>query len=270
MKPSLSLLAVWPFLAVLSSQGASASQFETNATVKPALKALELALGNRVTMKFVQIPAGRFMMGSPKDEKGHSENELWHEMMSAQPFWMGVFEVTQEQYQAVMGNNPSQIKGADRPVERVSWYDAGVFCRRASEKTRRAFRLPTEAEWEYACRAGSKTRYCFGDDEKQLGDYAWYKGNSEGTTHPVGQKKPNAWGLYDMHGNVAEWCEDSYFGPMGRNTRPATFGALRVDRGGFWDITASDCRSATRLWCVPHGRNFYIGFRVVVMCWPGE
>ena len=130
--------------------------------------------------------------------------------------------------------------------------------------------MPTEAEWKYACRAGTKTRYCFGNDEKQLDEYAWHDGNSEGTTHPVGPKKPNAWGLYAMHGNATEWCEDSYPGPTGRNQRLAPQGTLRVDRGGFWDYTPLGCRSATALWCVPGGRNPYIGFRVVVTCSEGE
>ncbi len=153
------------------TKAAPASQSE--ATAQPALKTLELDLGDKVTMKFFQIPAGRFMMGSPGDEKDRSENKVLHEVTIAKPFWMGVFEVTQEQYKAVVGSNPIQVKGALRPVEGVSWFDAGAFCKRASAKTRREFRLPTEAEWEYACRAGTKTRYCFFDDEKQLGDYAW-------------------------------------------------------------------------------------------------
>ena len=227
-------------------------------------------MDGHITMKFVQIPAGIFLMGSPKDEKDRSENEVRHEVTIDKLFWIGVFEVTQEQYRAVMGNNPSQIKGDDRPVEGVSWFDAVAFCRRASAITRRDFRLPTEAEWEYVCRAGTQTRYSFGNDEKQLDDYAWYDGNSEATTHPVGRKKPNAWGLYDMHGNVAEWCKDSYVAPAGRNQRPAPSGGLRVDRGGFWDYKASGCRSATRLWSVPSGRSFYIGFRVVVTCSAAE
>jgi formylglycine-generating enzyme required for sulfatase activity len=243
---------------------------DSKAAAQPALKTLELKLDDRVTMKFVQIPAGRFLMGSPKEEEGRSENEVLHEVTIGKLFWMGVFEVTQEQYRAVMGNNPSQIKGAGQPVEGVNWFDAVAFCRRASAITKRGFRLPTEAEWEYACRAGTQTRYSFGSDEKQLDDYAWYNGNSEATHHPVGQKKPNAWGLYDTHGNVAEWCKDRYLGSLGRNQKPAPPGTLRVDRGGFWDYKASGCRSATRLWSVPGGRSFYIGFRVAVTCSAGE
>ena len=186
------ILVVWPVLVVVSSQAPPASQSDSKAAAQPALKALELKLDDQVTMKFVQIPAGIFLMGSPKDEEGRSENEVLHEVTIGKPFWMGVFEVTQEQYRAVMGNNPSQIKGAGQPVEGVNWFDAVAFCKRASAITRRDFRLPTEAEWEYACRAGTQTRYSFGNDEKQLGDHAWYDGNSEATHHPVGQKKPNA------------------------------------------------------------------------------
>jgi len=150
---------------------------------------------------------------------------------------MGVTEVTQEQYQAVMGTNPSWYKGATNPVDGVSWNDATEFCKKLSEKTHQTVRLPTAAEWEYACRAGTQTAYSFGDDPSALGDYAWNYGNrgSGGRIHPVGQKKPNAWGLYDMHGNVWEWCEDWFGedpkGPVTDPSGPAT-GTLRVQRGG--------------------------------------
>jgi len=178
---------------------------------------------------------------------------------------MGVTEVTQAQYEAVMGTNPSNHKGATNPVESLSWDDAAEFCRGLSGKTRKTFRLPTEAEWEYACRAGSKTRFSFGDSESALGDYAWHKGNCGGKTQPVAQKKPNAWGLYDMHGNVWEWCADwlgSY--PTGPSTDPQgpTSGRLRVLRGGAWANGGPGYfRCASRLNLAPAVRVNDVGFR---------
>jgi formylglycine-generating enzyme required for sulfatase activity len=183
------------------------------------------------------------------------------------------FEVTQEQYEQIVGRNPSVFKGAQNPVEQVSWDDAVEFCRKLSRKTGRHVRLPTEAEWEFACRAGSKTRFCYGDDDdySKLGDYAWYsaslttKGDS---TRPVGQKKPNDWGLYDMHGNVYEWCSDWYADSYEKanKTDPAgpASGTSRVLRGGSWFDAAYGCRSARRLGYPPVRRNHYFGFRVAV------
>jgi formylglycine-generating enzyme required for sulfatase activity len=165
-----------------------------------------------------------------------------------------------------MGTNPSSNKGPTNPVENVSWNDATGFCRKLSEKTRRPVRLPSEAEWEYACRAGTKTRFSFGDSEDAIAEYAWTNANSK-TTHPVGQKKPNAWGLYDMHGNVWEWCQD-WFGAYaaGAVTDPAgpASGTHRVLRGGARDYYPVYCRSASRLNCPPDNRYYNRGFRVVV------
>jgi len=178
------------------------------------------------------------MMGSPDSEQGRKGNEgPQHEVTISKPFYIGVTEVTQAQYEAVMGTNPSRFKGPTNPVESIPWNEAVEFCRRLSEKTRKAVRLPSEAEWEYACRAGTKTRFSFGDSDSVLGDYAWYGSNSGGMTHPVGQKKPNPWGLYDMHGNIWEWCAD-WDGPYssGSSTDPqgAGSGGFRVVRGGSW------------------------------------
>jgi formylglycine-generating enzyme required for sulfatase activity len=190
---------------------------------------LTLNLGKGVTMKLIRIRPGKFMMGAEKNP---------HEVTLTKRFYMGVTEVTQAQFEAVMGTNPSGNKGPTNPVDGVSWDDAVLFCRRLSEKTGKTLRLPAEAEWEYACRAGSKTRFSFGDSEGALGDYAWHKGNTGGKTQPVAQKKPNAWGLYDMHGNVAELCADRFGSyPTGPSTDPqgATSGSERLARGGSWD-----------------------------------
>jgi formylglycine-generating enzyme required for sulfatase activity len=205
-----------------------------------------LDLGKGVTMKLVLIRPGTFMMGSLDSEQGHAPNEgPQHEVTISKPFYMGVTEVTQAQYEAVMGANPGYFKGPTNPVENVSWDDADEFCRKLSGKTGKAFRLPTEAEWEYACRAGSKTRFSFGDSDGVLGDYAWFGGK----TKPVGQKKPNAWGLYDMHGNVSEWCADRY-GPYSSEAsvdpRGATSGGDRVLRGKSGDVAPALFRCAFR------------------------
>jgi len=230
---------------------------------------LTLDLGNGVTMKLVLIRPGKFMMGSPDSEQGRNANEgPQHGVVITKPFYMGVTEVTQAQYEAVMGTNPSAFKGPANPVDSVKWYETVHFCRKLSEKTGKTVRLPTEAEWEYACRAGTKTRYSFGDSDRTLGDYAWYKGNSEDKPHPAGRKKPNAWGLYDMHGNVAEWCAD-WYGPYSSeaSTDPQAVGDPRVSegrrvvRGGAYGSPVIDgFRCADRLDHHPNG-GYINGFR---------
>jgi len=261
------------------SQGKTGQAAEKSVSIAPSSsqaeppKELTFDLGGGVTMKLVLIPAGKFMMGSPESEKGREAKEgPQHEVTLSKPFYMGVTEATQAQYQAVMGANPSQVKGETNPVDQVSWNDATEFCKKLSEKTRRAVRLPTEAEWEYACRAGSKTRFCFGDAEEGFEDYGWYGANSGNTTHPVGQKKPNAWGLYDMHGNVWEWCSDWYgeyaAGQAADPTGPAK-GEDRVLRGGCWGDGPQACRLARRNWSGPDGRYGNFGLRVVVVVGPG-
>jgi len=231
----------WPF----DTAEAKRRQKEaTEALGVPVEKAIDL--GGGVKLELVLIPAGEFDMGSPDSEEGREGDEgPVHRVRITKPFYMGKYEVTQGQYEQVMGNNPSYFKGTRNPVETVTWDEAVDFCRKASQITGRKVRLPTEAEWEYACRAGSTGKYCYGDEEGRLGDYAWHAGNAGVQTHPVGQKKPNAWGVYDMHGNVFEWC------------------AACVIRGGSYDPFFS-CRSAARFVPAPdrHGEN--VGFRVVV------
>jgi len=229
---------------------------------------MTLNLGSGVTMELVLIPAGEFMMGSPEGVD-RSDEHPQHRVRISRPFYMGVTEVTQQQYQAVMGTNPSSFKSPSNPAETMSWNDAMEFCRRMSRTVGMTVRLPTEAEWEYACRAGSTGRFYFGDSATDLGRYAWYSGNSGGKTHPVAGKRPNAWGLYDMLGNVTEWCRDWYGGDY-YVSRPATDpegpigGKDRVLRGGCWRDSSSQNRSAVRLRFWPTGRAYVDGFRVVV------
>ena len=197
-------------------------------------------------------------MGSPPDEPRRSNNETQHQVKLTKGSYLGKYEVTQGQWEAVMGRNPSEFKnvGRDAPVEQVSWDDCQVFCRKLGV----GFRLPTEAEWEYACRAGAKGPYA-GD----LDDMAWCGQNSGNTTHPVGLKKPNAWGLYDMHGNVAEWCHDWYGEyPVGAVTDPTgpEAGQFRRNRGGSWGWGTGLCRSADRNCGLPGHRIHFLGLRL--------
>ncbi len=224
----------------------SLEQYSAAARELAIYDALPLKFENSVGMEFVLIPAGEFMMGSPEGEGDYDERPQ-HKVIITRPFYMQTTPVTQAQWKKVIGRkflrrtkNPSYFKGDDLPVERVSWKDAQRFLEKLNQKEQKGrYRLPTEAEWEYACRAGSATKYSFGNDEGRLGEYAWYDKNSGGKTHPVGQKKPNAWGLYDMHGNVWEWCsdwydKDYYRNSPSRNPKGPTNGRYRVLRGGSW------------------------------------
>lgn len=234
---------------------------------------------NSIGMKLVLIPKGTFIMGSPIEEEGRYDNEVQHKVTISKDYYLGVTEVTQGQYEKVMGTNPSNFQkqvilnkdSSMYPVEKVTWEDAVSFCKRLSElpdekKAGRVYRLPTEAEWEYACRAESETAFHFGGSSKLSDDFAWF-GNSNKQTHPVGQKKPNAWGLYDMHGNVFEWCGDWFNeypkGAVSDPTGPKE-GVLRVFRGGSWQSGAASGRSATRFFTAPFGRGDWIGFRVAL------
>ena len=223
---------------------------------------------NSIGIELKLVPAGRFTLG----QAGGGANETPHEVTLTKPFYIGVHEVTNAQWQRVMGSVLSVWQDADRPVEEVSWEDAVEFCRKLSalpeeQQAGRVYRLPTEAEWEYACRAGTETQFSFGDDESRLCEYAWYECNSGNQTHPVGKKKPNGWGLYDMHGNVWEWCSDWYGEyPKGAVTDPQgpSEASNRVHRGGSWSRSARNCRSAFRGWNVPSYRSIYLGFRLAL------
>ena len=238
-----------------------------------------LDLGGGVHMKLVLVPAGTFTMGSAPDQRDREPDEgPARKVTLTQPFYMGVCEVTQEQYETVMGSNPSRFKGTHRPVEGIWWSDAVGFCDRLSTKTGRAVRLPTEAEWEYACRAGTTSPFSFGDSYDDLPRYAKCSdaagltaappGEAPVGTSAVGSCKPNGWGLYDMHGNVFEWCSDwyrdSYSGLAATDPEGAPGGAYRVLRGGSWFSPPWQCRSAYRHRFTADGRfNHLIGFRVV-------
>ncbi len=238
-------------------------------------------LGNDVTLEMVSIPAGSFKMGSPPGEKGRYENEGPQHTVNVPAFFLGKFEVTQEQYKQVMGSNPSHFKGAKRPVEQVSWNDAMEFCNKLSQKTGRKYRLPSEAEWEYAARAGTTTPFHFGETmtsnlANYIGGYT-YASEPEGQyrqkTTEVGTFPPNCFGLYDMHGNVSEWCQDTWYksykgAPSDGSAWVNNDNQYRLLRGGAWSDAATYCRSARRYGELPGPRNLTtdrVGFRVSVI-----
>jgi formylglycine-generating enzyme required for sulfatase activity len=230
---------------------------------------------NSIGLELILIPPGEFTMGSEdSDSDADVDEKPAHRVTLTQPFLMASTEVTQGQWKSVMGTEPWQGNdyvrvGADYPATFVSWADAVEFCQRLGQQEGRQYRLPTEAEWEYACRGGSRTQYSFGDNRADLDGYGWFSANArdnyERYAHRVGQKRPNPFGLYDMHGNVWEWCSDWYGGyASGSQTNPtgSESGELRVDRGGSWNYEPRRCRSAVRDGDSPTGRDD-LGFRPV-------
>lgn len=227
------------------------------------------SFNNSIGMEFVLMPAGEFDMGSPSNEAGRNESEEpVHHVKIGKAFYMGKYEVTQKQWRSIMGKEPSLFKGDELPVESVSWSDVQNFITKLNQKEgENKYRLPTETEWEYAVRAGTTTRYSFGDEESKLDDYAWYGENAGGKSHDVGLKKPNPWGLYDMHGNVWEWVQDEWHNDYnGAPTDGSSWegnGSLRVIRGGAWNNSIRRCRSAYRNSTVMGTRLDIIGFRLL-------
>jgi formylglycine-generating enzyme required for sulfatase activity len=232
-------------------------------------KELILDLHGGAKLEMVLIPAGQFEMGSPESDNDAADDEKpRHRVKITKPFYLGKFPVTQAQWKAVTGSNPSKFHGLNDPVEQISWYECQQFIGKLNTILGNGrCCLPSEAQWEYACRAGSSTRYSFGDDPSHLGEHAWYAANAGGRTHSVGLKKPNAWGLYDMTGNVWEWCQDWYArdyyatSPFDDPSGPSS-GTLRVCRGGGWGFSVRDCRSAYRGDVVPEFRHPLLGLRI--------
>jgi len=263
----------------------------------PEDKGLPTDFTNTLGMKFRLIPAGRFMMGSSPEEIDRSVgmasgDEVLvrmlqsegpeHEVTITQPFYMGTTEITVAQFQRFIDANPNYDVDDDRwkepgfsqdddhPVVWVSWQNAVDFCDWLSRKEGKIYRLPTEAEWEYCCRAGKPgTRYGHGDDDTQLEDYAWFQHDSGGGTHRVREKKPNAWGLYDMHGNAFEFCQDwhglDYYKNSETKDPTGPVGTSRVTRGGGWNYSPLFCRAAFRSWITPNERRDCVGFRILLV-----
>ena len=281
MKP-VSYLCIAVFLLL----GAGSLAARPQATPPAEMKAyVETLPGTRVKFDMVAIPGGTFQLGSPAGEPGRGADEGPQRTVEIRPFWMGAMEVTWDEYDlfafareiekrapAEASKPPASADALTRPtppyadesfgygkgrqpVISITHHAAMEYCRWLSQKTGKLYRLPTEAEWEYACRAGSKTAYSFGDNRSKLGDYAWFVDNSEDAPHPVGGKKPNAWGLYDMHGNVAEWCVDTYAGDFYARLKESSVGPVLLPterrypntvRGGSWESDAAKLRSAAR------------------------
>ena len=277
---AMSVLAVGAVTAIVWHARPAPQAAPEAAAAQASGAAGELTLGlGGVEMKLVLVPAGTFRMGSPAAEVGRYDDEgPRHEVTIEKAFYMGATEVTQAQWLAVTGSGPWAGKpyvreGREHAASWISWGAAADFCRRLSDRTGLAVRLPTEAEWEYACRAGGSTRFCYGDDPQAegLGNRAWCYENAWGAgeryTHPVGRKEPNAWGLFDMHGNVLEWCSDWYDpAPYGRagaaGGQPPRSGDFRVHRGGAWNSHPRLCRSAYRAGNGPEVQAFLLGVRV--------
>ncbi len=273
----------WSVLTNLPMEEVSRTIVDPDGLTRPARRYRILSIGSEPSGRprgFVWISAGRFTMGSSDGEMDRGWEGPLTEATVSRGFWMGQYEVTQQEYAAVKGAHNNSRPGSDMPVETITWVDAMDYCSKLTELEGTAgllppgyvYRLPTEAEWEYACRAGTATRFSHGDDlgYARLGDYAWFAANAGGTSHRVGAKLPNPWGLYDMHGSVWEWCLD-WYGPHsgGEVTDPrlsemSFVGFFRSVRGGCWSNVGGGCRSASRNGFPPALAYYCLGFRVVL------
>ena len=280
----VALVALGSFTVMIPMTGCSERPLTSKPenTTKDVGGGSEKEITNSIGMKLIYCPSGSFRMGSPAGEKYRDKDEEQVSVTISKGFYLGKYSVTQAEFKAVMGTTPwagnRLVKeGDDYPATYVDWNDAAEFCRKLTARESQAGRLPqgyvyalpTEAQREYACRAGTTTAYSFGDDAGNLRDYAWWSGivgdgnaKTEHYAHRVGQKKPNPWGLYDMHGNVWEWCRDFYAEKLPGGTDPLVeTGSSRVGRGGSWNVDVSDCRSANRNRLVPGVRISPLGFR---------
>ncbi len=256
--------AWYPPQASLTSEGEAMLQLQKMLSEQTRLPIESV---NSIGMKFRLVPNGNCLIGSPEDELGHSPVEVLHYRSFPDPFYLGMFEVTQAQWEAVMGeeNNPSHFRGAEQPVEEVSWYDCQEFVLRLCVMeglSERAYQLPTEAEWEYACRGGTTSAYCFGNSVEKLGLWADFEGNNFRRPNKVGRRLPNSLGLFDMHGNLWEWCRDTFQNYPGDFSPASEVNTWRNIRGGNWYVDAKSCRSANR--CRLPGKTVgnMLGFRL--------
>jgi formylglycine-generating enzyme required for sulfatase activity len=268
MKRVLGIAMVLSLMGALSNpaKGKETNKSRDVAEISPDLRKVYAVIGKGVKLEMVLIPAGKFVMGSPATEALRWDDETQHEVVLTKHYYMGRYEVTQEQWEAVMENNPSKIKGPNLPVTDISWIDCQEFIKKLNQKMGGGYRLPTEAEWEYACRAGTSTAYSFG--EKFTPNDANVSDSKKDKPIVVGSYKPNNFGLYDMHGNVYEWCEDWYGAyPKGKTKDPmgAAKGEGRVLRGGSYGNGKSGARSSYRAYFAPQtDRSEGSGFRLAM------
>lgn len=269
-------LAYGPHQVVLRAEGYN--DFTGNITVTDADHAFKFTMTEKegakrtftvkgVKFTMVSVAGGTFQMGATAEQQNPNSDEKPVHRVTLSSYYIGQTEVTQALWEAVMGTNPSNFKGADLPVEKVSWDDCQTFIKKLNALTGQTFRLPTEAEWEYAARGGAKSKGYQYSGSNNLGEVAWYTDNSGGKTHAVGTKRANELGLYDMSGNVWEWCQDwygSYSSSAQTNPQGASSGSNRVDRGGSWDNNAWNCRVAIRCWSSPGYRGYFLGLRLVL------
>ena len=251
----------------LSSQASDLANNYNSASAS-GINEISISVKNGITIDMVKVEVGSFKMGATSEMQNPWDDEKpVHKVILTNDYYIGKYEVTQALWQAVMGSNPSNFKGDDLPVENVSWKDCQKFIAKLNRMTGRKFRLPTEAEWEYAARGGRKSRGYQYSGSSNISDVAWYKENSESTTHPVGTKQANELGIFDMSGNAWEWCQDWYssYGKSSQaNPTGAVSGLYRVIRGGSWYCSSRDSRSSFRSYIAPDYRNGYFGLRLVL------